>query len=127
MPYKPQRPCRQPGCPHLTNDKTGYCEQHKPAQQHLQDTQRGNANERGYTYRWHKVSRLYLQTHPLCAECLKEGHTTAASVVDHIIPHKGNQSLFWDESNWQSLCRLHHDQKTASKDGAFDNKPKPLT
>jgi len=32
-----------------------------------------------------------------------------ASVVDHIKPHKGNDALFWDEKNWQSLCKPHHD------------------
>ncbi len=42
-----------------------------------------------------------------------------ADVVDHIIPHKGDQSLFWDSSNWQPLCKHHHDQKTAREDGGF--------
>jgi len=122
MPYLPQRPCKQPGCPHLTNDKSGYCDQHKPAQQRLRDAQRGSANERGYTYQWHKRRTLYLKENPLCAECLKENRITAAEVVDHIKPHKGDQGLFWDESNWQSLCRPCHDKKTAAEDGAFGNK-----
>ena len=30
-------------------------------------------------------------------------------MVDHIIKHGGNQDLFWDENNWQALCKLHHD------------------
>jgi 5-methylcytosine-specific restriction endonuclease McrA len=33
-------------------------------------------------------------------------------LVVEFIPHKGNEALFWDESNWQSLCKFHHDQKT---------------
>lgn len=33
----------------------------------------------------------------------------AADVVDHIVPHKGDQSLFWNERNWQSCCAWHHD------------------
>jgi 5-methylcytosine-specific restriction protein A len=45
-----------------------------------------------------------------------------AIVVDHIIPHKGNYKLFWDKSNWQSLCKSCHDKKTAREDGAFGNK-----
>jgi 5-methylcytosine-specific restriction enzyme A len=48
-------------------------------------------------------------------ECLKENRTTAATVVDHKTPHRGNQELFWDENGWQSLCTLHHNQKTASE------------
>jgi 5-methylcytosine-specific restriction protein A len=35
-----------------------------------------------------------------------------AEVVDHIKPHKGDMTLFWDENNWQSLCKMHHDRKT---------------
>jgi 5-methylcytosine-specific restriction endonuclease McrA len=30
-------------------------------------------------------------------------------VVDHTIPHKGDQVLFWDRTNWQASCRPHHD------------------
>lgn len=45
--------------------------------------------------------------------------TTAGTVVDHIIPHRGNYDLFWNQDNWQTLCKLHHDQKTAREDGGF--------
>ena len=41
----------------------------------------------------------------------------AAQVVDHIIPHRGDPSLMWDESNWQSLCKPCHDSKTAGEGG----------
>jgi len=30
-------------------------------------------------------------------------------VADHIIAHKGNEALFWDEGNLQCLCRNCHD------------------
>jgi 5-methylcytosine-specific restriction protein A len=36
-----------------------------------------------------------------------------ATVVDHIVPHRGDPVLFWDEANWQGLCKLCHDAKTA--------------
>jgi 5-methylcytosine-specific restriction protein A len=113
MPYKPKRPCRQNGCKNLTDDSTGYCQEHRGAYLKAQDSLRDSANDRGYTYRWHKASRRYLRIHPLCVECLKENRTTAATVVDHIIPHRGSLEFFWDESNWQSLCDYHHNQKTA--------------
>jgi 5-methylcytosine-specific restriction endonuclease McrA len=32
-----------------------------------------------------------------------------AVIVDHIVPHRGDQGLFWDTSNWQSLCKKCHD------------------
>jgi 5-methylcytosine-specific restriction endonuclease McrA len=33
-----------------------------------------------------------------------------ATVVDHIKPHRGDQNLFWEETNWQTLCQRHHDR-----------------
>jgi 5-methylcytosine-specific restriction protein A len=43
----------------------------------------------------------------------------AATIVDHIVPHRGNQKLFWDsEHNWQSLCVTHHQEKTMRENQA---------
>jgi len=47
---------------------------------------------------------------------MKEGCYTKATDVDHIVPHRGDQRLFWDESNWQALCHRHHSIKTRSED-----------
>ena len=49
-------------------------------------------------------------------KCYEEGHITMATVVDHIIPHRGDQKLFWDRSNWQPLCEHHHNVKTMTED-----------
>lgn len=32
----------------------------------------------------------------------------AATVVDHIIPHRGDETLFWDPINHQALCAPCH-------------------
>ena len=37
-------------------------------------------------------------------------------LLDHIIPHRGNPVLMWDESNWQALCKPCHDKKTWTED-----------
>lgn len=37
----------------------------------------------------------------------------AATVVDHIIPHRGNDEFFWSVDNWQSLCEHHHNSEKA--------------
>ena len=37
-------------------------------------------------------------------------------LLDHIIPHRGDQKLFWDRSNWQPLCEHHHNVKTMTED-----------
>ncbi|WP_328203649.1 hypothetical protein [Brevibacillus nitrificans] len=52
---------------------------------------------------------------------MDEGNVGAATVVDHIIPHKGDKELFWDQKNWQGLCDSHHSRKTAKEDGGFGN------
>lgn len=113
MPSRPKRPCRQPGCPELVDGESGYCDKHKRDERKRWDECRGSARERGYTTRWDKARKTFLSHHPLCAECEREGRVTAATVVDHIIPHRGDQALFWDKSNWQPLCKPHHDAKTA--------------
>lgn len=60
-------------------------------------------------------------------------------MVDHIKPHRlsealkdgaldairAAQSLFWDQDNWQALCKPHHDAKTAREDGGFGNRRRP--
>ncbi|MFN6976562.1 MAG: HNH endonuclease [Gemmobacter sp.] len=30
-------------------------------------------------------------------------------VADHVVPHRGNEALFWAETNLQCLCRTCHD------------------
>ena len=47
---------------------------------------------------------------------MAEGKYVKATVVDHIIPHRGDQKLFWDRGNWQALCKRHHDIKTGNED-----------
>ncbi len=85
----------------------------KAAKTHGHDQRRGTAASRGYDGRWRKARRLFLQEHPLCAHCENEGIIRPATVVDHVIPHRGDAALFWDVSNWQPLCKVHHDRKTA--------------
>lgn len=59
---------------------------------------------------------------PLCAHCLIDGAITAATVVDHIRPHRGDMRVFWDSDNWQSLCASCHGRKTTTQDGGFGKK-----
>lgn len=75
---------------------------------------RESATQRGYDSRWRNARERFIRAHPLCVVCQREGRLSPATVVDHIIPHRGNQQLFWDAANWQPLCKTHHDQKTGS-------------
>lgn len=76
------------------------------------------SSQRGYDYRWQKARAQFLLDNPLCVYCARIGRTTAASVVDHIIPHRGDRDLFWDQSNWQQLCRPCHDSVKQAEEAA---------
>lgn len=69
---------------------------------------RGTRQQQGYTNEWLARAADFRQRHPLCAMCLKRGKVTPCQCVDHIIPHRGDPVLFWDEDNWQSLCNPCH-------------------
>ena len=109
MPNRPNIPCKYPGCPNLVPAGEKYCSQHMPMHSRP-------AAQRGYGSKWQKARRQFLEAHPLCVECLKSGRYVKATVVDHIVPHRGDQKLFWDRSNWQALCKPCHDHKTMTED-----------
>lgn len=71
----------------------------------------------GYTKAWQHASKRFLAEHPLCNHCSTDERPVAAECVDHIIPHRGNQQLFWDETNWQSLCTKCHGRKSRQERG----------
>lgn len=126
MPSKALKICTHPGCSELSEKR--YCEKHRAIfeeqskrKRERYDKDRGSPSSRGYNSKWRKARTTYLRHHPLCAECERHGRVVPATVVDHVIPHKGDQRLFWDMSNWQSLCKSCHDAKTAREDGGFNN------
>jgi 5-methylcytosine-specific restriction protein A len=124
MPTRPNNPCRQPGCPNLTAHPRGYCPAHLPLQYAQEESTRLSPGERGYDTEWRHARAHFLARNPMCAECAREGRATVATVVDHIIPHHGDSKLFWDRANWQPLCKMHHDRKTAKEGGlAAHGKP----
>lgn len=120
---KPKRLCKAPGCRNLVPVGTGaLCEEHGQEYQRKVENRRQSSYDRGYNTRWRKVRKMFLTRNPLCVSCLKEHQReTLATVVDHIVPHRGDYDLFWDESNWQSLCARCHGRKTAKEDGGFGN------
>ena len=87
-----------------------------------------SSTARGYGYKWQQARAAYLVKHPFCAYCLREAGISYeqdavaigiacadkgiglpyAQVVDHVEPHRGDMKLFWDSTNWQSLCTTHH-------------------
>lgn len=90
-------------------------------------TDKQSSTQRGYGYAWQKARGGHLRNHPFCVFCLRDAGVAAtsiegvilecatrnvavpyASVVDHMDPHRGDMTLFWDTSRWQSLCAHHH-------------------
>ena len=86
---------------------------HRPFGDRPAPPTRGTANASGYTYRWQQYAKAFLTENPICVECKKEGLIRAAHVVDHVRPHRGDDGLFWDQTNHQALCVRHHGAKSA--------------
>lgn len=82
-------------------------------------TDKTSSSQRGYTYAWQKARAGHLLSHPLCVLCDQLGRVTAADVVDHKEAHRGDMTLFWDRTNWQSLCtNCHSSVKQREEQGA---------
>jgi hypothetical protein len=47
--------------------------------------------------------------------CLKDGRINAATIADHIEPHKGDEQKFFF-GELQSLCKLHHEPRLLDPD-----------
>ena len=60
------------------------------------------------------LNELSQRRDTILAAIEEQGKLTPATVVDHIIPHRGDKKLFWDERNWQALCESCHNHKTGS-------------
>lgn len=102
MPSKPPRIC---ACGHRV-PAGGRCacqKRHDAERKARFDKTRPSSSARGYTSTWDKERAAFLTKHPYCRRCGEP-----ASVVDHIKPHRGDRTLFWDRTNWQPLCTTHH-------------------
>ena len=71
------------------------------------------------TTQWRKLRECAIAhdrfTCRACGTPVVPGHPELSPVVDHIRPWRGNEDLFWDESNLQCLHKKCHDAKTAQE------------
>jgi len=111
--------CAHAGCGVLVDSNVRCCEKHTKQRSREADEGRESAHKRGYSRKWKTARDSFLLKFPLCVHCEQEGVIMEATVVDHIVPHKKDWKLFWDQKNWQPLCKKHHDRKTATEDGGF--------
>jgi 5-methylcytosine-specific restriction protein A len=70
-----------------------------------------------YDRSWRRVRLAYLAENPLCADPFQEhgDRPVAATEVHHLVPHRGDPGLFWDESNWAALCHACHSRATLAE------------
>lgn len=110
------RPCAVASCNRITQEK--YCDIHKDLA--AKRTRRDSEKWKGLykSARYQAARKSFMAAHPWCARCGE-----LAAELDHIIPHEGNMKLFYDQKNWQTLCKRCHSQKTATEDNGFGRRP----
>lgn len=124
MPQGSPKLCGKAACQKLVASGVTYCKLHAEAEEERQakrrkahDKVRENSNKRLYDGWWQRERVIYLRANPVCV-C---GCGRLATVVDHIIPHKGDEKLFRDKTNWQGMTNPCHSRKTAREDGGHGN------
>lgn len=113
MPNKAKHPCRYRSCPRLVDSDSGYCDKHqKLIQQQYNQFGRSDEAKKRYGRRWRKLRALFLQAHPLCELCQREGRYVEATEVHHIRPlSMGGTNDF---GNLMALCKPCHSRITAA-------------
>lgn len=116
------RLCRVPGCLAQIPPPRRYCQRHDGLEQQRLKTDADKATARWGTHhdahpewsaiyrdpRWIALRASHLKACRICARCGQPG-----LVVDHIVPHKGDEALAFDPSNLQTLCKACDAKKTA--------------
>lgn len=76
--------------------------------------ERQSSKQRGYSASaaWNKESKAHRRANPLCVRCKARGKIKLVDLTDHILPTRYFPELFFEPSNWQSLCIGCHALKT---------------
>ncbi|WP_026987658.1 HNH endonuclease signature motif containing protein [Fodinicurvata fenggangensis] len=118
MPMAPPKHCPKAGHPPYTQRRCPAC---SAAWRAKGEARRPSSSARGYgDPEWKAASKEFLARpeNKLCA-C---GCQRRANVVDHIVPHRGDERLFWDRSNWQPMAFSCNSRKAAKSEGGFGNR-----
>ena len=114
--------CEKPGCGRTAVPGKDYCERHLEMQKQKDSrkifTARGKSSKYHSLYDsilWRKIRKAFLKKYPVCFICGKP-----ATIADHIIPHRGDLSLFYNEENLQPMCQSCHSRKTMTENNNFN-------
>lgn len=83
----------------------------------MDEAERSRQRDAGQLWRkWYKTARwqrlrwsVLVRDLFTCRRCRRVEVVTSLLVADHIKPHRGDASLFWDDGNLQCLCKSCHD------------------
>lgn len=99
----------------------------KPRAQQIPTPSRSYGNL--YAHRaWRRRRERHLRDEPLCRLCFHvDGLYIAATVADHIRPHKGDRDAFFN-GELASLCKSCHDSRKKAMENTGDfSLPPPVT
>src|SRR5689334_8855121 len=111
MPWAAKSPCVIPGCGQHAQYR-GRCSTHMKGME--QERPNVDARKWYHTRRWELLKAQVRAEEPCCGMCLTEGQAVPGTQTDHIVPHRGNEALFFNRQNLQNLCEHHHSLKTQS-------------
>ena len=77
MPYAPQRGCAYGNCKKRAMPGSIYCEDHKKDKDRQYNRfERSPDYHKRYGRSWKRIRDRYVQSHPFCEQCLKDGRIT---------------------------------------------------
>lgn len=109
MPKRPRPGCAYQGCTKRAVPGSSYCEVHrKLVDQQYEKYGRHYDKHKRYGRNWKRIRDKYIGMHPLCEECLKQGHAVEATQVHHKVPlSEGGTNAF---DNLESVCAACHNR-----------------
>lgn len=105
-----KRLCNYPNCNNFALDGHIYCGIHYKEPKPFENAKRSNEGLYN-TSKWRKLRKEHLNKEPYCIKC----GATEDLTVDHIADPLGNEFLFFDKNNLQTLCKSCHRIKTSAE------------
>lgn len=118
MPTAPlNSKCRELGCPNPKTGRSTFCEHHGGGYSDKTVENRKFYNQPA----WQSIRKAQLSRQPLCAACLLNGRVVPGEHIDHVFPHRREQSKFV-RNLFQTLCSSCHSLKTnAERQGIYQH------